>query len=150
MKSAVCFLTLGLFLVACGSSNLSSNSGPNVNVHLAQVNTAPDIFYFSGPVNIQYQLSIANPTSDPLTLTRLDLETVGPGAYSLRTAATPMNLKVPPNSTASYTISVWGRARGGYLTADEPVTLRATAFFKGTSGSFVRLFTENISPLASR
>jgi hypothetical protein len=146
MKRAVCFLSVGLLLVACGSSNLSSNSGPNVTVHLAQVNMAPDIFYFSGPVNVQYQLSITNPTSEPLTLSRLDLETTGPGAYSLRSQATPMNLKVPPNSTATYTISVWGRTRGGYLTADEPVTLRGTAYFKGTSGSFARIFTENIFP----
>ena len=150
MKRAACFLTVALLVAGCGSSNLSSNGGPNVTVHLAQVNTAPDVFYFAGPVNIQYQLSITNPTSDALTLTRLDLETIGPGAYSLRTAATPMNLKVPPNSTATYTISVWGRARGGYLAADEPVTLRGTAYFKGPSGSFVRILTENISPLAAR
>ena len=146
MKSAVCCLFLALLVIGCGSSKLSSNSGPNVTVHLEQLNAAPDIFYFAGPVNIQYQLSITNPTSEPLTLTRLDLQTIGPGAYSLRTEATPMNLKVPPNGTATYTVSVWGRARGGYLTADEQVTLRGTAYFKGSSGSFVRILTENISP----
>jgi len=77
----------------------------------------------------------------------MEHETIGQGAYSLRTEATPMNLTVPPNGTGSYLISVWGRARGGYLRATEPVTLRGTAFFKGPSGSFVRIFTENISPL---
>jgi hypothetical protein len=144
MKRATSIAFLGLLIAACASS--PQPSGPAVTVHLAQVNAAPDMFYFAGPINVQYQLSITNPTNEPLTLSRLDLETIGPGAYSLRTAATPMNLKVPPNSTANYLISVWGRARGGYLAADTPVTIRGTAYFQGPSGSFVRLFTENIFP----
>lgn len=149
MKSAVSVIFLGLFLVACGSSNLSSsNSGPNVTVHLEQVAGPPDVFYFSGPINIQYQLTINNPTNQELTLSRLDLQTLGPGAYSLRTEATPMKLKVAPNASSSYLISVWGRARGGYLASGEPVTLRGTAYFQGPSGGFVRIFTENISPLS--
>jgi hypothetical protein len=86
-----------------------------VKIHLAQTNTPTDIFYFAGPAAIQYQLSVTNPTNQPLTLERLDLETVGSGAYSLRTAATPMNLQIPPNGTSAFNISVWGRARGGYL-----------------------------------
>ncbi|HYS56456.1 MAG TPA: hypothetical protein VER58_22080 [Thermoanaerobaculia bacterium] len=127
---------------------MSSSSAPDVTVHLAQVPMPTDVFYFSGPVNIQYQLSVTNPTNEPMTLTRLDLETLGPGAYSLRTAATPMNLKVPPNSTAKNLISVWGRARGGYLSASEPVTIRGTAYFQdqATRKSFVRIFSENIFP----
>ena len=132
-----------LFLVACASSTLSS--GPPVTVQLEQVNTPSDIFYFAGPVNIQYRVLVSNPTSQPLTLSRLDLQTIGPGAYSLRAGNTPMNLKVPPNSTAAFLISVWGRARGGYLTADEPVTIRGTAYLQGSSGSFLKVFNQNLA-----
>ena len=130
-------------LAACASSTQSS--GPNVSIQLQQLNSATDVFYFRGPVNIQYRVVITNPTNQPLTLTRLDLQTLGPGAYSLRTDSTPMNLKVAPNATTSYTISVWGYARGGYLASSEPVTIRGTAYFKGPSGSFIRLFNQNIS-----
>jgi hypothetical protein len=146
MKSAVVVFSVGLLLIGCASSTQSS--GPDVRLHLEQVGGPADVFYYAGPINIQYRLSITNPANEPLTLTRLDLQTFGPGAYSLRTEATPMNLKVPPNSTASYLVSVWGRARGGYLASTEPVTLRGTAFFQSdvTKKSFVRLFTENISP----
>jgi len=148
MKSALPIVLLTLLATGCGSSSMSSSTAPGVTVHLAQVPMPQDIFYFSGPVNIQYQLAVTNPTSDPVTLSRLDLQTVGPGAYSLRTAATPMNLKVPPNTTAKFLISVWGRARGGYLSASEPVTIRGTAYFQdeATRKSFIRLFNENILP----
>jgi hypothetical protein len=144
MKSAVSALVF-LVLLACASS--ATSSGPNVSIQLTPVNAPQDIFYFAGPINLQYQVSIINPTNEPLTLTRLDLRTTGPGAYSLRSYATPMNLKVPPNSTANYVISVWGRSRGGYLAADEPVTIQGTAYFKGSSsGSFVKIFTQNLFP----
>lgn len=143
MKSAVSALAITVFLVSCASSNQSS--GPSVTVQLAQVAQSSDVFYFRGPVSIQYQLSINNPTNQELTLTRLDLQTIGPGAYSLRANGTPMNLKVAPNSTTSYLISVWGYSAGGYLRSSEPVSIRGTAYFKGPSGSFIKLFNENIS-----
>jgi hypothetical protein len=147
MKSAVSVVAVVVLLGGCASSSTLS-SGPDVRVHLEQVTGPPDVFYFAGPVNIQYRVSIENPTDEPLTLTRLDLQSMGPGAYSLRTEATPMNLKVPPRATASYLISVWGRANGGYLTAGTPVTIRGTAYFQGdtTKKAFVKLFTENIVP----
>ena len=147
MKSAVSVVAAAVLLLA-GCASSSQSSGPDVAVHLQQVSGPPDVYYFAGPVNIQYRVSITNPTSDPLTLTRLDLQTFGPGAYSLRTEATPMNLKVPQNSAASYLISVWGRARGGFLNSTEPVTIRGTAYFRDevTKKPFVRLFTENVMP----
>ena len=59
-----------------------------------------------------------------------------------------MSLKIPPRATASYLMSVWGRANGGYLTAGAPVTIRGTAYFQGdtTKKSFVKLFSENLAP----
>ncbi len=143
MKSAVSALALAFLLTACASSN--NSNGPNVAVQLAQVSSTNDVFYFRGPVNVQYQVQITNPTNQPLTLTRLDLQTIGTGAYSLRANGTPMNLKVPPNATTAYLISVWGYSRGGYLASSEPVTIRGTAYFQGPNGSFVRLFNQNIS-----
>jgi len=145
MKSVVSALSVLLFLAACASTTRSS--GPNVTVQLQQINNPSEVFYYRGPISVQYRVGITNPTAEPLTLQRLDLQTIGPGAYSLRANGTPMNLRVPPNSTAVYTISVWGYARGGYLASTEPVTLRGTAYFQGTtSGAFIRMFNENISP----
>lgn len=143
MRSALS--TLGLVLVAACSTNMSS-SGPPVTLRLEQVNASSNVFYFSGPVNLEYQLAVTNPTNEPLTLARLDLQTIGPGAYFLRTAATPMNLVIAPNTTSTYMLSVWGRARGGFIRSTEPVTIRGIAYLKGPSGSFTRMFTENVIP----
>jgi len=140
MKHKILALTLVLLASAAIGSAARS---PNVPINLTQITTTPDIFYFRGPVNIQYQLSVTNPTDQPLKLSRLQIESIGPGAYSIHSTSTPMNLKLAPNETRTMTISVWGRARGGFLSADEPVTIHGTAYFNGASGSFVRMFNEN-------
>src|SRR5438128_2567537 len=121
MKKALSVLGL-LILAACGSSQ--QNSGPSVAIHLVPLSTSSDIYYFSGPINLQYQLSIANPTNQQIKLRRLELQTIGSGAYAIRNTSNTMNVTIPPNSTSTFTISVWGYSRGGYMRSTEPVTIR--------------------------
>jgi hypothetical protein len=146
MKSALSGLAV-LLLSACASSSATrARNASEVTVHLAPLNTQPDVLYYAGPINLQFQLSITNPTNQPLALRRVDLETFGSGAFTLRTSGPPMNLKVPPGGTTNYVISVWGRSRGGYLAASEPVTIRGVAYFDSPSGPLLRTFNENIWP----
>ena len=132
-----------VFLAACATSRQST--GPDVQVAVTQQGISPDLYYFRGPVSLQYQLMVSNPTNQPITLTRLDLTSEGPGAYSIHTTG-PFNLRVPPNSTASQNISAWGYSRGGMLSQGEPVTLRVTAIFADANRkTFQRFAMENLS-----
>lgn len=146
MRSKV-FLSLSILLLAaaCGSSG-NRPDAPAVTVQLTPVNQSSDIFYFPGPISLQYQVSIANPSDEPLTLRRMDLHTEGSGAYFLRTSSTPMDVTVRPRSTATFGISAWGRSPGGYLRSTEPVTLRTTSYFGSPKGDFVRINTQMIEP----
>src|SRR5438034_470535 len=96
------FVIFALLAAACASSQ--QESGPPVAVQLTQLNGGSNIFYFPGPVNIQYEVAVNNPTEQPVTLRRLDLRTEGFGAYALRTSGAPMNVKIAPKSTATFTI----------------------------------------------
>jgi hypothetical protein len=99
--------------------------------------------YMRGPIALEYQLLVQNRSNETLKLTRLDLQTLGPGAYSLRTGASPMNQLIRPNGTTSVKINAWGQARGGFLTADEPVNIRGVAYFSTPSGPTIRrVFTQ--------
>jgi hypothetical protein len=136
---------LAVALVLFASTAIGyAKSSPNVAVNLQQLTSTNDTFYFRGPVNIQYRLEVSNPTSQPVTLRSLRLESIGPGAYTIHSGNTPLKLQLGPNQTRAITISAWGRARGGFLTTDEPVTIQGTAYFNSPSGSFVKLFNENI------
>jgi hypothetical protein len=136
---------LAVALVLFASTAIGyAKSSPNVSVNMQQLNSTNDTFYFRGPVSIQYRLEVTNPTSQPVTLRSLRLESIGPGAYTIHTTTTPLKLQLGPNESRAVTISAWGRARGGFLSADEPVTIQGTAYFNSPSGSFVKLFNENI------
>jgi len=139
MKHAVLFLFL---LTACASATQDDPNAPNVVLHLAQYESAPNAYLYGGLVNVRYDLSIANRTKDPVTLNRIEIRTVSSGAYTIRPTSMPLNLDIAPGQEKTVPLSLWASARGGNLSAQEPVTLRAAAYMTGPSGAFVRLFTE--------
>ncbi|HWW62747.1 MAG TPA: hypothetical protein VN181_15335 [Thermoanaerobaculia bacterium] len=145
MKRLHHLLAVALIIAGCASGN-SSNGGPPVELDLAQIGGgAQDTFYFRGPVNVQYRLAINNPTNEPLTLRRISLQTIGSGAYVLNTGVSPIQATVPPNASVQIPLSAWGRARGGFMTSTEPVTVRALAYFDSPHGSFVKQATKLLS-----
>ena len=125
-----------MLAAACASSNNQSDSP--VTVQIAAVDQPSNVFYFAGPIALRFQVVVNNPTDETLTLRRLDLQTAGSGAFILHSSS-PMNVTIPPKQTTAMTISVWGRALGGYLHSNEPVILRSTVFFNGPRGSFVKI-----------
>jgi hypothetical protein len=139
MKHAVLIL---LLLAGCASGAQDDANAPNVELHLAQYESAPNAYLYGGLVNVRYELSVANHTKEPITLTRIEIRTIGSGAYTIRPTSTRINADLAPGQGKTIPISIWGSARGGNLASLEPVTLRATAYMKGPSGAFVRLFTE--------
>ena len=139
------FLIVVLLLVAACSSN-PKNDAPPIGVDLALANTPANILYFAGPVNLQFAVTLTNPTDMPVTLRRLDLRTFGGGSFYLRAAGTPFHVEVKPHANTTVTMSAWGNSRGGMLAEDEPIQLQATAYFDSPKGAFVRLFNTVVSP----
>src|SRR5512141_1053346 len=80
-------LTVLFILAGCASSSDSAQNAlaSKVQLQLGQYDTNNNLYSFAGPINIQYQLAIANNTGETITLRRLQLRTVSPGAYALRT-----------------------------------------------------------------
>jgi hypothetical protein len=146
MRSKIVIALCTVLLSAACASSGNRADAPAVTVQLTPVNQSSDIFYFPGPIALQYEVSITNPTDEPLTLRRMDLHTEGGGAYFLRTSSTPMNVTVKPRGTTTFGISAWGRSPGGYLRSTEPVTLRTTSYFGSPKGDFVRINTQMIQP----
>ena len=146
MKRTIFFSALALILAAGCASNgsMASGSAPDVTLHLAQATGPSDLYYFRGPVNVQYALQITNPTTVPVTLRNLRLDTIGSGAYRLHTGNSPFNYTIPANSSVTIPLSTWANAMGGFLHSNEPVSLRVVAEFNSPNGSFVRQGTEFI------
>ena len=105
---------------------------------ITPLNQSADVFYFPGPIGLEYQVAVTNPTADSLTLRRLDLQSSGSGAYVIHTSA-PLNVTVKPGGVTSVKVAAWGRSLGGFMHQTEPVILRATAYFDSPHGPFVRI-----------
>jgi hypothetical protein len=139
MRHAVLIL---LLFTACASGTQDDPNTPNVVLHIAQYESAPNAYLYGGLVNVRYSLSVANRTKDTVTLTRIEIRTIGSGAYTIRPTSTPVNADLAPGQEKTIPLSLWANSRGGNLAAQEPVTIRATAYMTGPTGAFVRLFTE--------
>jgi hypothetical protein len=143
VKNAILLL---LLLAACASSTPDDPNAPAVTLHLQQYESAQDAYLFSGTVNVTFALSASNTTNQPVRLNRLEIRTVSSGAYSIRPTSIPINADLAPGQAITMPVSVWGYARGGHMSATEPVTVRGTAYLTGPSGSFIRLFSEYFRP----
>ena len=136
----------GVLALAVLAACASAPATPEVSVALAQVSGSRDMFFFAGPVNIEYEVTVTNPTNEPVTLRRLDLKTVGTGAYTLRTPSQPLQVTVRPGMVSVVRVSANAISRGGNANSAEPVTVRGTAYFDAPSGAFTRVFNESFTP----
>src|SRR5947207_447988 len=145
MRRTLALLAI-VFLASCASSATSSSTAPPLQMTLLQRGApAADVFYFRGPINIQYDLAIRNPTNESYTLRRLDIQSIDPGAYRVRTGTQPVNQRVSANGTTNVRLSTWGQSTGGFISSGEPVTVRVIAQFDGPHGRFQGVFTETLS-----
>ncbi len=143
MKHLMAVLAATVLTTACASSSNSTPGPPDVQVSIDQAAyQRPG----AGPTNVQYQVTVVNPTNDILTLKKLDLQSVGVGAYFIRTGPRAMNETVLANGISTIGLSVWANARRGFAGLNEPVTIRGVATFEDGHGhSFTSLFTDTLS-----
>ncbi|MEA2572411.1 MAG: hypothetical protein QOI24_4412 [Acidobacteriota bacterium] len=139
MKSKI----IAAFVVLLTAVSLMAADTPAVEAQLTQINPAPDMFTFRGPINVQYQLTIKNPLIDQsITLRRIVLRTQGKGAYSLR-ADDPITMAINPESSVTVNLSAWARSNGGFMRSTEPVDVVVQLWFDRSNGkSFVKQFVQ--------
>jgi hypothetical protein len=143
MKRAALIL---LLLAGCASGTPEDENAPNIILHLTPDEAYTAAYNYSGSVNIRFVLSAANTTKDAVKLSRIEIRTIGTGAFMIRPVTTQINIDLAPGERKEVALAVWGLARGGTLASTEPVTLRGTAYLTGPNGAFLRLFTEYITP----
>jgi hypothetical protein len=139
---AICAIGLA---VSCASG--SNDSAPPIGIDVRPIGISSDILYFPGPMSLQFAVAVTNPTNEPVTMTSLRLQNVGPGAFSLRSGSVPVNRTIAPGQTSTFTVAAWGYSRGGYMRAEEPVTLRAIGDFSSPNHhAFIKMVNENLVP----
>ncbi len=148
MKRIASVLAL-VALAACSSSH-----GPDTRIrpeiHLEQAVGPADLGYPGGSIQVQYEVQITNHAQEPITLRRIEVRSMGGGAYRLRPEAYPFNEKVTAGNFVA--VRFWAHAfqAGAFgRGSTEPVTLRAILYFESPTGSFQEILLKELSQFES-
>jgi hypothetical protein len=113
-RIAVAVATLALFVCSGCSIVLSwHRRGEAPEVHVVQVTPIVESEAAVGPVDIEYELFVRNPLSEPLELTAVDMRTAGIGAYIMRNQHVDLRGLVPPGRTRVIRFVTRAWYRGG-------------------------------------
>ena len=145
MQRAV--IALALLAAAC-----SSGGGQNAQIippelELVELVGPSDIGFPETRTEIQYEMRVANRSSEPITLRRIEISSVGSGAYALRRDRFPFHERIEPDGFSSVTFwaKAWTRSSLSGFVSTEPVTVRAIVYFETPVGPFQRIITRELS-----
>jgi hypothetical protein len=130
--------------VACASSKRATIILPDLDIR--EVVGPSDMGYPRGIIEVQYEMVIANKSQEPLTLRRIEIQSVGSGGYFLRRGEIQrFNKTIAPGHYDTVTFWVRALSRGDTLGGNEPVTVRGVAYFDSPVGPTQKFFLKNIS-----
>jgi hypothetical protein len=148
LAAAIAALTLTGCASGHSESGLGSATVPIVDpeIQITQMSEVPGAArYITGGLPIKYLVKVANHDKQPITLTRIDVQSVGMGAYTLSPTSRPFKMKVAPDGLMA--AEFWVPAIIDDVTvygANGPVTLRCVAQFDSPVGQFQRVFVQQV------
>lgn len=142
VRDSLILASILLALGSCASSAKLTRVEPAIAV--VQTSTNPFLMEQGGQLAVVYMMAIRNTTSEPITLTRLEMKTIGGGPYLLRGTPVTFHRSIAPGKTAKVRFSMWAWSPGGRTVAAEPVVLSGLVWFDSPSGSFSTRFLQRI------
>jgi hypothetical protein len=141
-----------LLLAGCASSKSDSGLGKakvklaDPEMLLQQISTVPSAArHVEGGIPVHYRLRVSNRAGEPITLKRIDLVSLGEGAYRLPGTSRPFQNVIQPDHYD--VVEFWVPAVVEDVTilgANGPVTLRLTAHFDSPVGQFDHIVVQQV------
>ncbi len=137
-------LTALLFAFGCATNDATPGSDPEITlIQLSRV--AEGTQYDTGPITAQFAVEVKNTLTEPLRLSRVGLQSIGGGAYTLAPYSQAFNETILPGETRR--VSFFAPAYVAIPTvgsANGPVTLRGTLDFDTGGKKFQKIVVQNI------
>ena len=140
MKKYAALLLLSLIALSCASGGANKD---RVKLELVQL-TGPSDVQPTGRFDAQFGVGVENPTTETVTLRRIELQQISTGSYQIRrdpisgNEAYTFNQAIAPGQTGNvaFWVHAFQRVLPGSFGASEPVTIRAVVYFESPSGGF--------------
>ncbi len=94
---------------------------------------------------MQYRVDLVNRTKEPITIKRIDVVSLGAGAYTLRPTSSPFNVRLNPGDAQA--IQFWASAvieDPTIVGANGPVTLRVTLTYDTPAGATQTIVVQQV------
>ena len=154
MKKQTTLIAIVLTAALAGCASTQSESGmghakvklTEPELTIVQTSLVPQVARdITGPIPVHYKMRVANKSGEPITLTSLQLQSVGYGAYSLQSQSHPFKQKIAPDHFEI--VEFWMPATiqdASLYGANGPVTLRAVAHFDSPVGQFDQVVVQQV------
>jgi len=146
MRTAVTLTALFL-LAACATDSAAPGPEPDINIYQIS-RVAAGTEHDTGPVSAQFAVEVKNKLTEPLSLRRVAVQSIGGGAYTLRPYSQSFNETIAPGETKR--VSFWAPAFVDMNTvggANGPVTLRASLEFEAGGKKFQKVEVQNVGTM---
>lgn len=136
MRTSVAFLAL-ILIGACASQRNNAPAVADPEISLEQLSSAPaTVEHMTGGIPVQFRLSVTNTAAFPITLRRLDVQSLGSGGYNVSPTSLPFNVVIPPGGTGSVEFWVPAYATTSVAGVNGAVAVRLMSQFDSPSGVF--------------
>lgn len=99
----------------------------------------------TGAISVQYRVDVENRARTPITIKRIDVVSLGSGAYNLRSTSVPFTESLNPGE--SRPVQLWAPAYiddPTILGANGPVTIRLTLYYDTPAGTFQSIVVQPV------
>jgi hypothetical protein len=144
-----CAVAILLTTLSCSSGSGKSAPNPPVKLDLREIGRLPSVAeHMGGDFPVRLALEVENQSAEPVTLKRVQLITMGFGAFTFNApSGTAFDTAVAPGRREI--VEIWAPAHlndtvsGG----NGPVTIRVTATFQWSGGTFQKIEVHQVSAL---
>lgn len=139
-----------LFLAACTSTRATAPvTSPEIRI--VQTSGVPSAARnMAGPIPLRYAVRVTNRAKEPITLKRITAQSIGSGAYELRSQSKPFNEEIAPDVRRD--VEFWASgfvADPTILGANGPVTIRLIVHFDSPKGEFDEFVVQQVNATGS-
>lgn len=137
MKTTLAVLSILLIAGCASQSNNLKSDVAQPHVTIEQLSSVPiTAEHVTGGVPVQYRMSVTNEAQIPITLKRVEVRSIGDGAYVVQPNSKPVSLAIGPGETQA--VEFWVPAQAVYSVAgaNGAVALQLRTQYDSSAGSF--------------
>ena len=143
---------IALLLIGCASAAPRNPTAPSIEpeIHISQLSSISEAArHISGGISVQFRVDIGNHANVPITIKRIEVISLGAGAYTLRPTSYPFDARLNAGETTA--LQFWVPANiddPTIIGANGPVSVRLTLQYETPAGITQSIVVQQVHALS--